>query len=255
MKWKSELYDSKHNFVSQYGAELIEMLNPGKGERILDLGCGTGDLANQISQEGAHVVGIDSSKDMLKSAKEKYPHLTFENQRAEDFHFDQSFDGVFSNAALHWVLEKEKAAQSIYHCLKPGGRFVAEFGGQGNVSHVLKALCQSLKKEGYEDHMKRQKWYFPSLGEYSTLLEGIGFRVVYAKHFDRPTVLSDQDGLRNWIAMFCSSFLEGIGADKVEVILKDVEEKMVLTNYREGQWYADYVRLRIVATKEPVNLG
>jgi trans-aconitate methyltransferase len=249
MQWNTNLYDQKHDFVSKYGEDVIKLLAPKEGENILDVGCGTGDLADMISKTGAHVLGIDSSEEMIQRACEKYPHLEFLVQSADNFHFEKEFDAVFSNATLHWVLEKEKAIDCIYNVLKKGGRFVAEFGGKGNVENILSALRHALTKHGYSDLANKHVWYFPSLSEYTSLLEQKGFRVTWAAHFDRETLLKDHDGIKNWIYMFGKSFLGTIDENITGQILSEVEDQIRSSNYKGNEWYADYVRLRIVAIK------
>lgn len=249
MKWNTSLYDVKHDFVSKYGADLIELLAPQEGESILDLGCGTGDLAAAISEKGAHVRGMDSSVEMIEAAREKYPALAFDVARAEDFGYAEKFDAVFSNATLHWVLQYKDAVQCIYEALRPGGRFVAEFGGKGNVAGIIAALKKALEKNGYAPTAAKAVWYFPSLAEYTKVLEEAGFRVVFAAHFDRPTLLKDSDGARNWLRMFGWSYLEELEEESVEAVLNDVEDQIRASHLREGKWYADYVRLRVMAIK------
>ena len=249
MKWNANLYDEKHDFVSKYGEDVIQLLDPQPGEDILDVGCGTGDLTELIRERGANVVGLDNSVEMINKAQEKYPAIDFKVASADSFNFDKKFDAVFSNAALHWVLEKEKAVECIYNCLKKGGRFVAELGGKGNIASIVDALKYSLSKKGFEENANRQVWYFPSLAEYATLLESKGFRVMWCTHFDRPTLLKDNDGIKNWIRMFGKSYLEKLNDDVINSVLQEVEEQMKPTNYKNNQWYADYVRLRVVAMK------
>lgn len=250
MKWNANLYDNKHDFVSKYGEDVIELLAPQKGECILDLGCGTGDLADIIRSKGATVIGLDSSNDMIESARQKYPSIQFDIKSADNFHYETQFDAVFSNATLHWVLEYEKAINCIYDSLKPNGRFVAEFGGRGNVTNIITALKSSLVGNGYAELASKEVWYFPSLSEYTSLLEKHGFRVVFAAHFDRETLLKEDSGIKNWIQMFGQPFLQTLSADAIESVLKMAEEHVRLTNFSSGNWYADYVRLRIVAIKQ-----
>jgi trans-aconitate methyltransferase len=249
MKWNSDLYDDKHNFVSKYGEDLVQLLAPKEGERILDLGCGTGDLTDVIKKQGADVIGLDSSKEMIATARKKYPGIQFDQGTAEDFNYGLSFDAIFSNATLHWVLEIEKAVGCMHRALKKGGRLVAEFGGKGNVAAIENALRNALEKNGCSSKANKQVWYFPSLSQYASLLEQNGFRVVFASHFDRPTLLKDDNGIRNWIQMFGQAYLQDIAGDILETILNDVEARIRPTNFLDGKWYADYVRLRIVALK------
>jgi len=249
MKWDSGLYDHKHDFVSKYGEDLIEILNPKPGEEILDLGCGTGDLAEKINAKGAHVTGIDSSIEMIEAARQKYPSIDFEIQSATSFSFDKKFDAVFSNAALHWIPEKEKVVKQVYECLKPGGRFVAELGGKGNVGKIIDALKGALARHGFIKQSQIQTWYFPSLSEYASLLEANDFRVTSASHFDRETELKDSHGIINWLRMFGRSYLEDIPDREVSQILEEVEQQLRSSNFRDGKWFADYKRLRIIALK------
>lgn len=77
-KWNANLHDEKHAFVSQYGESLVEVLAPKQGENILDIGCGTGDIAKTISDHGANVQGIDASENMVAQARGKYPNISFD---------------------------------------------------------------------------------------------------------------------------------------------------------------------------------
>jgi len=248
--WNAHLYDDKHSFVFKYGEDLVNILNPQPGERILDLGCGTGYLADIIAASGATVVGIDNSLEMISKAKAQYPELEFKVMSATEFHFDEHFNAIFSNAALHWVTEKEKAIDCMYRNLKRGGRVVLEMGGKHNIERIVTALQNSLIKRGFSENAAIPLWYFPSLSEYTGLLEKRGFRVTYAAHFNRDTNLNDtENGIKDWIKMFGSAFLKGIDETEVGSILDEVQDILESTNFRNGQWYADYKRLRVIAIK------
>jgi trans-aconitate methyltransferase len=251
MKWNAELYDNKHSFVSQYGESVLELLAAKPGERILDLGCGTGDLANQIQHSGAEVLGIDASPDMVAAAKEKYPYINFAVANGTDFSFDEPFDAVFSNATLHWIKNAEGVIRCVYNALKPGGRFVAEMGGKDNVRQMVAATKTILNKYGYDVTDQTNPWYFPSIADYAAKLEAQGFRVTFAAHFDRPTLLQDgRQGVIKWLDMFGLSFFEGIPAEKLSIILNEISDLLESDYEDNGQWYADYKRLRFVAIKE-----
>ncbi len=250
-KWDAQLYNDKHAFVFRYGEDLVELLNPKSGERILDLGSGTGYLTNRIAASGAYVTGIDSSADMIEKAREEYPDLDFHLLSATDFSFEEPFDAVFSNATLHWILDKQFAIDRIYENLKPNGRLVLEMGGKDNVKAIATALKTALGKKGFRGNAERAVWYFPSLGEYSSLLENRGFRVTYAAHFDRETELKDdQNGIRDWIRMFGSLYLEGLNEKESNQVLNDAEDLLRPTQFRGNSWWADYKRLRIIAIKQ-----
>jgi trans-aconitate methyltransferase len=249
--WNPLLYNDKHSFVYESGAGLLKLLNPEKGERILDVGCGPGQLTAQISEAGATVVGIDSSPQMIADAKSRFPGIEFYVMDASDFSFDEPFDAVFSNAALHWVLNKEGAAACMYRALKPGGRLVAEFGGRGNINIILTQLRQSLRIHGLQENAGRELWYFPSIGEYASLLESQGFRVMLAQHFDRPTELADSEhGVEEWLQMFGSGFFKGVNTELKDKIKEEVQQPLKSKIFHNGKWYADYKRLRIMAVKQ-----
>jgi trans-aconitate 2-methyltransferase len=249
--WDATLYDGKHSFVWKYGASLLELLAPQPGERVLDVGCGTGHLTAQIAAAGAEVVGIDKSADMLEEARKRYPALRFELADAADFAFDAPFDAVFSNAALHWMTEPERVAACIARALKPGGRFVAEFGGKGNMRALIVAVADALAALGYPSAGVASFWYFPIIGEYAALLERQGLEVTSALLFDRPTPLEGGDeGLRLWLKMFGTSFMAALSAEEQAELVRRVEERLRPTQYRDGTWIAPYRRLRVVAHKE-----
>src|SRR5690606_22702611 len=191
-KWNPELYTNKHDFVYEYGKSLIALLNPKTHERILDLGCGSGQLTKEIQNSCAFVVGIDSSSEMITNAKLNFPLVNFQLGYATDFHFDLKFDAIFSNATLHWVKDYKRAISCIYENLEPGGRLVLEFGGKGNVELIIKQLKKSLEEWGYIVQSKLNLWYFPSISEYTMALESQGFEVTFAHLYDRPTELSDE---------------------------------------------------------------
>jgi trans-aconitate methyltransferase len=250
-KWNAGLYDDKHNFVFRFGEDVVQLLNPRQGERILDLGSGTGYLTNVIAQAGGRVIGIDKSPAMTERAHAAYPDLNFQEMSATDFHFDTPFDAVFSNAVLHWVLEKEAAIDNIYHALRPGGRLVLEMGGKGNVEEIIVAIRKVLTRHHFYRNATIQPWYFPSLAEYTTLLEKRGFRIQFAAHFDRPTPLQDADnGIKDWIRMFGSAFFKDIPDADIDTILEEIQDALKPTHYINHTWIADYKRLRIEAIKQ-----
>ena len=228
--WDAVQYETRHHYVTDYGAELIDLLAPQPGERILDAGCGTGRLTAEIAAGGATVLGIDSSREMIEQARRKYPHLQFEVADLTAFRSAEPFDAVFSNAVLHWVRPPETAASAIAAALKPGGRLVAEFGGKGNVRSVTDALGE-------------HPWYYPSIGEYATLLETVGLETTSAILFPRPTPVDGEAGMRDWLRMFCGSFVS-------EQRFPAIEARLRPQLYRDGAWILDYVRLRITAVRK-----
>jgi trans-aconitate methyltransferase len=248
--WDAKLYDAKHDFVWKYGFDLVSLLAPRAGERILDLGCGTGHLTAQIAESGVHVTGVDRSAEMVAAARLKYPNLKFEISDARNLAFREEYDAVFSNATLHWIHEPELVLQGVWRALRPGGRFVAELGGKGNIRVMQDAFDVALGELGLAKAGEVQPWYYPSVSEYSTLAEKNGLEVRHITLFDRPTGLADgAAGMRNWINMFGANYLAKAGAARREEFLGRVEEILRPKLFRDGQWWADYRRLRLAAYK------
>src|SRR5882724_9484680 len=173
--WDVARYEAGHSYVWKFGEDLLTVLNPQAGERIIDLGCGSGQLTEQIAASGAKVIGIDHSPEMVAQARinypaARYPNLEFRLADAMSFDVAVAVDAVFSNAALHWVKDQAAAIAAIARALRPGGRFVAELGGRGNIGAIMESLGAILG--GAEE---RSPWNFPSISEYATLLEANGF--------------------------------------------------------------------------------
>ncbi len=251
--WDARLYEDKHSFVWKHGASLVELLAPQAGERVLDLGCGTGHLTAQIAAAGADVVGIDSSPDMIDQARRKYPQLRFAIADAQALSFQEEFDAVFSNAVLHWVTEAGEVVHGVARTLKPGGRFIAEFGGRGNVKAILAAMQRAARSMGCGT--VESPWYFPSICEYGVLLENAGLEVTFATLFDRPTPLQGEGGMRHWLEMFGGYFLAAVSPGRREEFLGRVEDNLRGVLWQDGSWFADYCRLRVAARKTEEKAG
>ncbi|MGH7866566.1 MAG: class I SAM-dependent methyltransferase [Candidatus Dormibacteraceae bacterium] len=248
--WDPKLYDAKLSFVWQKGADLLKLLDAKPGERILDLGCGTGQLTALIAASGATVTGVDSSPEMVQQARANFPELTLLVGDAVDLNFSQPFDAIFSNAALHWIKEAERAADGMARCVRSGGRLVAEFGGKGNVQHLLEAFYKGREALGLSCEENLSPWYFPNIPEYAAILESHGFEVSFATLFDRPTPLDDREwGLRHWIRMFAQNFYADLPPERHEAFFAKVEELARSDLFQNGQWHVDYRRLRITAHK------
>lgn len=248
MQWDAQVYDNQHSFVFKYGNKILQMLNPQAGERILDVGCGTAHLTQQIAETGAEVTGVDQSESMLEQARRLYPQLNLIHGDIAHFTALQPFDAVFSNATLHWVTEADAAAHCMADALRKGGRFVVEFGGKGNVFHTVGAFTQALQE--ITGRTLGREWHNPSIPEYTALLEKHGLEVTFAELWDRPTLLEGEDGYRNWLKGFRKPIVDAIPTDEErEAVLQRAEVLARPHLYRDGAWYADYRRLRIVAWK------
>jgi len=245
--WNPILYDDRAAFVSELASELVVWLGPRAGEKILDLGCGTGTLTAQIARQGAQVTGVDRSPAMIESAREKYADLRFEVEDGQDLKYAAEFNAVFSNAALHWMPRATDVLGGVERALLPGGRFVAEFGGAGCVQTVVDAVREILE-QWQIDPAPHLSWFFPSPGRYAGLVEANGLVLRELRYFERPTPVAGADGLASWLALFQSGLMAELGERWPELCRK-ATERCRSALFRDGVWWLDYVRLRVVAQK------
>ena len=250
-EWDAGRYDSAHSFVWERGRGVVELLAPVPGERILDLGCGTGHLTTHIAETGAKVVGIDSSEDMVRVASQNYPNILFEVADARSLPYVAEFDAVFSNAVLHWVRPPEAVIESVWRALKSGGRFVAEFGGENNIRAIMTAVGHALDAlEAQGTEVYKPNMYFPLLDEYVSLLETQGYSVARSTYFARPTPLDGgEEGMSAWLRMFGWDYLSLLSPTQRHEVVAHVEKATRSTLYTNGGWTADYWRIRIEAFK------
>jgi trans-aconitate methyltransferase len=246
-QWNPKLYDDRAAFVPELAGDLVAWLAPRPGEKILDLGCGTGTLGAEIARAGAEVTGVDAAPEMIASAREKYPELNWSVMDGQALSYEAQFHAVFSNAALHWMPRAEDVARGIERALLPGGRFVAEFGGAGCIETVVNALSIVLDEWGI-DRARFLNWYFPTPAQYATVLEKAGLEPRELRFFERPTPMPGVDGLEQWLRVFQSSLMAELGVRR-SAFAEQVAGRCRAKLFRDGQWLLDYVRLRVVATK------
>jgi len=147
-RWDPQTYAQHARFVSDLGSPVVDLIAPRPGERILDLGCGDGALTEKLVAAGASVVAVDASAEQVAGARAR--GLDARVARGEALPFVSEFDAVFSNAALHWMREAAAVISSVHRALRPGGRFVAEMGGAGNVAAIRSALVSALGHRGID---------------------------------------------------------------------------------------------------------
>jgi trans-aconitate methyltransferase len=243
--WSPEQYAKNARFVSDLGMPVVTLLTPRAGERILDVGCGDGPLTKKLVELGCEVVGVDASPAMIEAAKAL--GLDAHVMDGQALQFEGEFDAVFSNAALHWMKHADAVIAGVWRALKPGGRFVAEFGGDGNTATVLRALDAALHQRGL-DFYTLSPWYFPSVEEYRSRLEAQGLVVNTIALIPRPTPLPGS--LVAWLETFAQSFVAPLPPAERVIFLGEVEELCRPTLCDAGgKWSVDYVRLRFSATK------
>lgn len=238
-QWDADDYARVGGFVPELGQAALDLLDPQPGEHILDIGCGDGTLTLKIKQMGADVVGIDNSLSMIGAARAK--GLDARLMDAAQLKFGEAFDAAFSNATLHWVLDKERAARAIWFALKPGGRFAGEMGGRRNLSQLRRALDDELVERGFGPPTFAANWY-PSPEEFIAVYEAAGFKDIEARLIERPTEL--EHGVAAWVTTFRAGWLDRAGVPH--------EERQAIADavaMRVGTDIADYVRLRFIMRK------
>jgi len=241
--WNAARYVRNAGFVADLGAPLLELLAARPGERVLDLGCGDGRLSRRIGETGAAVIGVDGASGMVDAARDLGIDAQVMDGQALTFHGE--FDAVFSNAALHWMIDADAVIAGVRRALKPGGRFVAEFGGGGNVKQVVAALVAALDRRGLQGRAFIPG-YFPTDGEYSERLEAGGFAVDSIALIPRPTPLPGVIG--DWLDTFAESFLFAVPEPERDDLKAEVVRALRPTLCDDdGQWFVDYVRLRVTA--------
>jgi SAM-dependent methyltransferase len=241
--WEAVRYARHAGFVSELGAPVLELLRPRPGERILDLGCGDGSLAASLIAAGCEVIGIDAAPDMVEATRAKGVDARLMD--GEALAFEAEFDAVFSNAALHWMRDPDAVIQGVRRALVPGGRFVGELGGHGNVAAITVALVAALERRGI-DGKGAIPWYFPTPEAYSARLEAAGFAVESIGLIPRPTPLPTD--MAGWLDTFAEGFFA-----RLEPAERQAARDEVIALLRpclcdeQGRWTADYVRLRFAA--------
>jgi len=232
--WNASDYARVGAFVPALGGAALDLLDPQPGERVLDIGCGDGALTRQLTERGAQVVGVDNSASMVEAARSA--GLDVRLMDAADMDFEGEFDAAFSNATLHWILEKDRLAAAVFRALKPGGRFAGEMGGEGNLVRLREALDTEMIARGYVPPVEAANWYAPA-EEFASVYEAAGFDEIDARLIERPTEL--QHGVQSWVTVFRAGWLDRAGVPP--------EERAALADAvadRVGSNVADYVRLR-----------
>ncbi len=245
--WNAGSYESNAGFVPVLGKPVLAQLAPQRGERILDLGCGDGVLTAEIVASGAEVIGVDASPELIKAAQAR--KLDARLMDGQKLTFDHEFDAVFSNAAIHWMPDWQGVLIGVQRALKPGGRFVGEFGGHGNVAAIVTALIAALHARGFSTQ-DRLPWFFPTAAEYRAALLAHGFEVTEIALIPRPTPLPT--GMHGWLATFANPFLTGLAPEEAEAVINDAIAALTPSLCdSSGHWTADYVRLRFSAISIP----
>ncbi len=243
--WDPERYARNARFVADLGAPLLTLLDAKPGERVLDLGCGDGHLSRTIAASGAEVLAVDASAEQIAAARDAGVEARVAD--GEKLEFDSEFDAVFSNAALHWMTQADAVVAGVARALKPGGRFVAEMGGAGNVARIVNALVAGFDRRGL-DGAAAVPWYFPDADEYGAKLRRHGFTVESCEIIPRMTALPG--AMADWLATFAETFTHRLPPAEREAYVAEVVAALAPDlRDSQGNWHADYRRLRFVARK------
>jgi trans-aconitate methyltransferase len=243
--WDPARYDQHARFVSDLGMPVVELLAPKPGERILDLGCGDGVLTEKLVAMGCVVVGVDGSTEQIAAARAR--GLNVSVMDGQGLRFSNEFDAVFSNAALHWMKRADDVIAGVWRALKAGGRFVAECGGDGCVATIERALVAALERRGI-DGARMNPWYFPTVEEYQARLQACGFTVRRIALIPRPTPLPGD--ITGWLHTFAESFSAALPEAERPAYIAEVRDALQPSLCdANGNWTADYVRLRFAADK------
>ena len=243
--WDPAAYGKDGAFVHQLAGGVLEWLAPQRGERVLDLGCGDGKLTQRLIETGAQVTAIDSSPAMVSAARGL--GIRVDEGSAESLPYpDHSFDAVFSNAVLHWVRGQDEMMTQVHRVLRPGGRFVAEMGGHGNIAAIRVAFAAVLAHHGFAELGDRGN-YYPTPEAYTHRLEKHGFKVEKIIHFPRPTPLGES-GMHGWLRTFCGGALSALPEELREPVVDETATLLApVLRDEDSHWTADYVRLRFTA--------
>lgn len=244
--WDPERYARNARFVAELGAPVVELLAPQSGERILDLGCGDGALTKKLATLGVDVVGVDASAEQIEAALARGLDARVMSGQSLDLD-GESFDAVFSNAALHWMKQPDAVIAGVWRVLRPGGRFVAEMGGAGNVAKVQATMYAALAARSI-DAAARDPWFFPTPEDYRGRLEAAGFAVRAIELIPRPTELPGDIGA--WLETFAEDYLAAVEPGGRAGLIADLAETLAPSlSDGAGNWTVDYVRLRFAADK------
>ena len=241
--WNPDEYARNARFVADLATDVVSLLAPHAGERILDLGCGDGALTAKLSQLGCEMYGVDASAAQVDATKK----LGIDAQQVDghELAFKNEFDAAFSNAALHWMSQPDLVIAGVRRSLRDGGRFVGEFGGAGCIATVIRALRDALVRRGLSFDALNP-WYFPTDVEYAERLRVGGFTVRSCGLYQRPTQLPGE--AVEWLKTFAQSFFTALPPDEHVDFLHEVQEQLrpQLCDAK-GVWTLDYVRLRFRA--------
>jgi trans-aconitate methyltransferase len=221
--WDAETYHKLSDPQFAWGVRVLARLRPASGERILDLGCGSGRLTERLASEMQHgvVVGLDLSPTMLTEAKARLAERRPPSgpRRVDDdgvaihlvrgdgsrLPFADRFDAVFSAATFHWIRDHDALFASIHHALAPGGRLVAQCGGGPNLARLLDRAHDLMDAPRYSQWFEgwSDPWNFADVPATIERMERAGFTQVHVSLEQAPTSLPDASTYASFLSVVC----------------------------------------------------
>lgn len=260
--WDAARYDRVSDPQVEWGRRVITRLAPQPHERILDVGCGTGRLTGELAARvpRGSVVGLDRSAAMLAVAQPALADagrargsggVRFVRGDGAALPFASAFDAVFSAATLHWIGDHDSVFRSVFHALRPGGRFVAQCGGGRNLERLYTRAARLMGDREFAPFFGgwRDPWHFASPDATRDALIRAGFRDVSASLEAAPVTFGGEAAFAEFVACVClRHHLDRVPADRrapfVSRITRDAEgDDPALT--------LDYWRLNIDARRPP----
>lgn len=260
-QWNPEKYHHSSSAQSKWAHELIAKVSLAGNERILDLGCGDGAVTAYIAglvPEG-EIIGIDSSSDMIRFAKEsypssEYPNLSFVLKDMHDIQFDEYFDLVFSNAALHWVRDHGSLLKKISSSLVPGGRVMVQCGGEGNAKDFFDIAFPMIKKDPWNLYFSdfSTPYHFYSDVQYVGWLKAAGLRPVRVELLHKDMEQAGRDGIISWISSTWHPFTERLPDTLKDEFVSTLADSYIKAYPADSQGiiHTRMVRLEVEAVRE-----
>ena len=259
-KWDAQEYEKHSQGQQKWARELIEKISLEGTENVLDLGCGDGKVTAEISKlvSNGSIIGVDNSAGMIKLARDKhstaiYPNLSFQEMDAGNLKFNDRFDLIFSNAALHWVKDQKPVIKGMFKCLKPGGRVLIQMGGKGNASGIVEVLSELQTEKKLYSYFNgfNFPFYFPGTNEYEALLLDCGFTLNRIELLPKKKDHAGIEALKGWIRTTWLPYTERVPEEEREKFI-DIVSKKYIENYSpnsKGIINVQMVRLEVEAEK------
>jgi trans-aconitate methyltransferase len=208
VEWDATAYDKLSDPQFSWGMKLLATLPLRGNETILDAGCGSGRLTEELlkSLPTGRVVALDLSGNMLQAAQERLAwagkRVLFQRCDLSNFRLPEPVDGIFSNAAFHWVPDHDSMFPALFRALKPGGWLIAQFGGEGNLAKLKSRTRELCNVEPFVQYMKE----FSDGAHYETevttrhRMESAGFVEAETARHPEPVHFSDGDSMKMFVS-------------------------------------------------------